>query len=661
MIVGRDMLPYSMYIKIIDIFNRQILNFMNRQILNEGNSGKAEGLGENSFSRLLYRSLRGIVKFLSLAIILCFMPFYLQAQQTTINVGGQSRSLFVYAPASLGQNRPLVISLHGLNQDINYQKNQAKWELVADTAKFVVVYPAGVNNSWDISGNRDIDFILAIIDNMATRFSIDRNRVYVSGFSMGGMMSYHTANKIADKVAAIGPVSGYLFGNVTASSRPMPIIHVHGNADDVVYYGARGNQQGVVAMLQKWRSWNKCPATGTRTSPYPVNRPNSKSVMEYWGPCDNSAVELITLDGKGHWHSNDDAGVHTTKELWSFLKRYSLGSGGLPVVSITAPSNNSSYTTPASISIAANASDSNGSIAKVEFYSGSTKLGEDATAPYAFVWNNVAEGSYSITAVATDNTGNKTTSETVAIKVNLPQGPYNGNPHVIPSRIEAEHYDVGGEGVAFHEANSNGNEGGASLRNDEVDIETTGDVSGVHNIGYILQGEWLEYTVQVDQAGDYKLDLRMAADGAGKTLHVEVDGVNVTGTVQVPNTGAWQVWSTVNAGTIALSAGNHVVRLAFDASYMNLNYLEFTKSPITGLDNEALAIMNVYPNPFKESIHIDLTTPYSYQLMNSLGRVVEEGTGAKASEIGASLPEGVYTLKIIHKDKTSLVRLVKAS
>ena len=84
-------------------------------------------------------------------------------------------------------NPPLVISLHGMNQDANYQKGQANWEAVADTAKFVVVYPNGINKAWDISGDTDIKFLETIIDTMYNRYHINRNRVYLSGFSMGGM------------------------------------------------------------------------------------------------------------------------------------------------------------------------------------------------------------------------------------------------------------------------------------------------------------------------------------------------------------------------------------------------------------------------------------------------------------------------------------------
>lgn len=89
-----------------------------------------------------------------------------------------------------------------------------------------------------------------------------------------------------------------------------------------------------------------------------------------------------------------------------------------PTVSITAPANNSSYTAPAGITFTANASDADGSISKVEFFNSGASLGTATTAPYTVTWNNVAAGSYSITAVATDNAGATTTSSAVALTVN---------------------------------------------------------------------------------------------------------------------------------------------------------------------------------------------------------------------------------------------------
>lgn len=91
-----------------------------------------------------------------------------------------------------------------------------------------------------------------------------------------------------------------------------------------------------------------------------------------------------------------------------------------PSVNITSPSTGATFTAPANITISANASDSDGSITKVEFYSGSTKLGEDTSSPFNFIWNNVSAGSYTITAKATDNSGAATTSTGISITVNAP-------------------------------------------------------------------------------------------------------------------------------------------------------------------------------------------------------------------------------------------------
>jgi uncharacterized repeat protein (TIGR02059 family) len=101
-----------------------------------------------------------------------------------------------------------------------------------------------------------------------------------------------------------------------------------------------------------------------------------------------------------------------------------------PSVLITSPGNGSTFTAPATINIAANASDVDGTISKVEFYNGATKLGEKTTSPYTFTWSGVAVGIYSLTAVATDNFGAKTTSVPVSVTVNTGTPPANIPPVV---------------------------------------------------------------------------------------------------------------------------------------------------------------------------------------------------------------------------------------
>jgi poly(3-hydroxybutyrate) depolymerase len=255
--------------------------------------------------------------------VLAFLSKISEAQIEDFQVGTTTRKMLVYAPSGIETDCPLLISLHGMNQDIAYQQNQTKWESIAKENNFVVVYPGGINNSWDISGTRDIDFILAIIDEMYNRYGIDRDRVYLSGFSMGGMMTYFAATKIADKIAAFAPVSGYLMGGPnTNSSRPIPIIHTHGTADDVVAYS------GVATCLNAWITRNNCPTTAEVTQPYPAGIPASNCTKYYWGPgTDSVSIVLLSLSAVGHWHSINPNGVNTSQEIWDFCKKFSLGFG----------------------------------------------------------------------------------------------------------------------------------------------------------------------------------------------------------------------------------------------------------------------------------------------------------------------------------------------
>ncbi|MBQ1970260.1 MAG: prolyl oligopeptidase family serine peptidase, partial [Paludibacteraceae bacterium] len=173
------------------------------------------------------------------------------------NLYVNSRQVYVYAPNNITSNRPLLISCHGMDQNISIQREMAMWEQVADTANFVVAYPAGGTgfSTWDISGDSDAKFILAIIDEMYEKYGIDKSRVYMSGFSMGGMLTYHMMNQIPDRIAAFAPVSGHLM-NMYAHSfnapRPLPLIHVHGTSDSVVNY------DGSTDYVNGWAKHNGC-------------------------------------------------------------------------------------------------------------------------------------------------------------------------------------------------------------------------------------------------------------------------------------------------------------------------------------------------------------------------------------------------------------------
>jgi hypothetical protein len=147
-------------------------------------------------------------------------------------------------------------------------------------------------------------------------------------------------------------------------------------------------------------------------------------------------------------------------------------------------------------------------------------------------------------------------------------------PLTIPGRIEAEEYDLGGEGVAYHDTTP-GNEGGA-CRNDNVDIETVG---GTTNVGWIRNGEFLTYTATVMSSGEYTMSASVASPNSGRKMAVSVDGT-VLATIAVPNTGSFEDFRTVFV-PVTLIAGTHTLKFDFAGDGQNLDWVTFASGPIT--------------------------------------------------------------------------------
>ena len=254
-------------------------------------------------------------------------------QMRNITVDGKTREMLVYVPAKLPPGSPLVISLHGANQDAAFQQNQTHWNEFADTANFAVVYPNAINKFWDVNGKSDVRFIEEVIARMYRDYDIDLCRVYVSGFSLGAMMTYHCMEHLGDRIAAFGPVSGVRFDNrAPQAPRRVPFIHTHGTGDDVFKWTgdlnhAAGGYPYIPDYVQKWAVYEDLDVK-TDIKPYPASKPNSIASMTRWTssePGDTVEIRLLAIEGKGHWHSEDIAsGVSTTQEIWNFCKRYRL-------------------------------------------------------------------------------------------------------------------------------------------------------------------------------------------------------------------------------------------------------------------------------------------------------------------------------------------------
>jgi hypothetical protein len=153
------------------------------------------------------------------------------------------------------------------------------------------------------------------------------------------------------------------------------------------------------------------------------------------------------------------------------------------------------------------------------------------------------------------------------------QGPYGGTPRSIPGTIKAVEYDLGGEGIAYHDLDTT-NQGG-QFRSEGVDIQTCSE--GGYNVGWMSTGEWIEYTVSVVKAANYKLRMRVASALTGGTIHISFNDHDVTGIQTVPNTGDWQQWVWLDIPNVRLDSGLQVMKMSIDNAGYNVTLLQFVE------------------------------------------------------------------------------------
>ena len=161
------------------------------------------------------------------------------------------------------------------------------------------------------------------------------------------------------------------------------------------------------------------------------------------------------------------------------------------------------------------------------------------------------------------------------------EAPYGGTPASIAGTVMAENYDTGGQGVGYNVTSTNGTDN--AYRSDGVDLELASSPATGNDLGWTGSGQWFRYTVNVATAGTYTVTF-LVSDGSGAAVtdafHLSnAAGTNLTGAVAVPNTGGWQVWTTVTA-TVTLPAGVQTLTLNQDASGWNIDSMDFVLNVI---------------------------------------------------------------------------------
>ena len=161
--------------------------------------------------------------------------------------------------------------------------------------------------------------------------------------------------------------------------------------------------------------------------------------------------------------------------------------------------------------------------------------------------------------------------------------PYGGKAHAIPGLIEAEHYDEGKPGVAYLDLDPE-NQGENYRGETQVDIEKRPDASNGHGIGWCRAGEWLIYTVDIATAGTYTVEFPVASQRKGGIFHLEIGGKDVSGPIEIPDTGGWTKLKTIRAEKVTLPAGQHQLKLMMDTDgpskgIGDIDYMKFTLNP----------------------------------------------------------------------------------
>lgn len=350
------------------------------------------------------------------------MSAYKRSDLTLLS-NGKQRKMVVFVPDQLPDNSPLFITTHGMNQDPGYQLGSDKMYEMIDTAKFVMVYPQSDGSMWDTGGTNDQDFICNIINDMVTRYKIDKYRVYWSGFSMGSMLIHHCIANMQDKIAAFAPTSGIQFTEQPWNNckKPVRLLEVIAYGDDVFGYEAYGVHGYVENYAKHDQHPNYKKITGYRV---PGGAWFDGDLERWWGGPNGGEVMMYSYNNGGHWPNDCNPRL-----LWAFCKRYSLNDPNAPTATFLNPTEKTKISVGDTVNVKIQANDKDGTIASIYFYIDGKLKGrkifkaadkpKDGNYIYEIDWAARTAGEHSLSAIATDN-DNKTREIYLTVKVTEP-------------------------------------------------------------------------------------------------------------------------------------------------------------------------------------------------------------------------------------------------
>jgi polyhydroxybutyrate depolymerase len=280
-----------------------------------------------------------------------------------LEVAGTTRSYLLHLPPDprSGPALPLLLAFHGGGGNASGYREYAGLDPVADRERFAIAYPDGKIGrlgrrllTWNAGrccgpaardGVDDVAFVRALVEKIGRLVPIDRTRVYATGHSNGGMMSYRVAAEAPDLVAAIAPVAGAMLLESFTATTPVPVLHVHSLDDPRAPYGgglgppfpltgSRVDHSAVEPELMRWVQLDGCPAEPVVVEERREEATGHTAVHLRWAPCASGAeVELWKLTGAGHGWPGGETGrerligpktgvIDAAAEVWRFVSRF---------------------------------------------------------------------------------------------------------------------------------------------------------------------------------------------------------------------------------------------------------------------------------------------------------------------------------------------------
>jgi polyhydroxybutyrate depolymerase len=247
----------------------------------------------------------------------------------TLQYEGIERTCHIHLPPNFSTNEhsPMVLALHGgVGEGRKFEKSTTNGTLTiaADKRDVVIVFPEGIDKHW-VDGrteavkkknrHNDVGFISAIIDIMVKNYNIDPNRVYATGISNGGFMSYRLAMDLSDKIAAIAPIAAQVSKSIMGKTpeRPISVMIINGTDDPLVPYNgghvrlfrfgrSRGEVLSTDSTVDFFLRHNGCTGSPEKKKLEDRDSEDDTSVeVETYADCrEGTEVVLVKVIGGGH-------------------------------------------------------------------------------------------------------------------------------------------------------------------------------------------------------------------------------------------------------------------------------------------------------------------------------------------------------------------------